>query len=63
MNTYYFLSDGSKIQKILFMQLYQESDSRPEDLTNKQIVVDPDKFFSGSTDLFQEISKTIQKKF
>jgi len=62
--TYYFLSDGSKIQKILFMQLYQESDSRPEYFSkNTQIVVDPDKFFSGSTNILQEIGNTIRKEF
>lgn len=39
--TYYFLSDGSRIQKILFMQVFKESDSvNPHDFLNPPKVLE-----------------------
>ena len=63
--TYYTLSDGSKIQKILFMQLFQEIESvSPEEFFKKnQPIVDPEKFFSGSTDIFEDMGEKIKNKF
>ena len=48
--TYYFLDDGSKIQKILFMQIFKESET-----------IKPDEFFSKSAPILENIVEKIKK--
>ena len=49
-DTYYNLSDGSKIQRILFMQLFEEVRG-----------VDPEVFMNQSEKVFEEIANVIKK--
>lgn len=48
-NTYYLLDDGSKIQKILFMQIFKESES-----------INPDEFFNKSAPILENIVNKIK---
>lgn len=48
--SFYFLSDGSKMQKILFMQCFKEC-----------APINPDEFFSKSTPIFENLVEKIKK--
>lgn len=48
-STYYILNDGSRIQKILFMQIFKECDS-----------VDPEKFFNKTNPFLEKIVEKIK---
>lgn len=47
--TYYYLSDGSKIQKILFMQIFKECEA-----------VNPTEFFNKYTSIFENLGNKIR---
>ena len=47
--TYYFLNDGSKIQKILFMQIFKECEA-----------VNPTEFFNKYTTIFENLGEKIK---
>lgn len=47
--TYYILDDGSKIQKILFMQIFKECES-----------VNPNEFFNKSIPIFENLAEKIK---
>lgn len=47
--TYYFLNDGSKIQKILFMQIFKECEA-----------VNPTEFFNKYTSVFEKLGEHIK---
>ena len=48
-STYYILNDGSRIQKILFMQIFKECDA-----------VDPEKFFNKTNPFLEKIVEKIK---
>jgi hypothetical protein len=48
-NIYYFLDDGSKIQKILFMQIFKESES-----------INPTEFFKKSEPILEKLGEDIK---
>ena len=47
--TYYFLNDGSKMQKILFLHLFKECD-----------IINPNEFFKKSTPILEGIAEKIK---